>query len=131
MVVRKQCNHASCKILVPYAESYCEKHIPLHRRKQADYDKYENRKRIGGKYFKFYHSKEWRKASQLYRINNPCCEDCLDEGIVRKVDVVDHVVELRDDWSKRLEESNFRSRCHYHHNIKTRQERAKRASFEK
>ncbi|WP_270328223.1 HNH endonuclease [Enterococcus malodoratus] len=127
MAVKKQCNHAGCKVLVDYRQKYCEKHKPA--TKQTEADRYENRKRTGGKYFKFYHSKEWKKASQLYKLKNPCCEDCLDEGIIRKTDVTDHVIELRDDWSKRLDESNYRSRCHYHHNLKTRQEKAKRATL--
>ncbi|WVT91018.1 HNH endonuclease [Enterococcus durans] len=127
MAVKKQCNHAGCKVLVDYRQKYCEKHKPT--TKQTNADRYEHRKRTGGKYFKFYHSKEWKKASQLYKLNHPCCEDCLEEGIIRKTDVTDHVIELRDDWSKRLDESNYRSRCHYHHNLKTRQEKAKRTTL--
>ncbi|MDT2613515.1 HNH endonuclease [Enterococcus dongliensis] len=127
MAVKKQCNHAGCKTLIDYRQKYCEKHKPA--TKQTEADRYENRKRTGGKYFQFYHSKEWKKASQLYKLNHPCCEDCLEEGIIRKTDVTDHVIELRDDWSKRLDESNYRSRCHYHHNLKTRQEKAKRATL--
>ena len=129
MPVKKQCNHAGCKVLVDYRQRYCEKHKPA--TKQTEADRYENRKRIGGKYFKFYHSREWKKASQLYKLNNPCCEDCLDEGVIRKADVTDHVIELRDDWSKRLDETNYRSRCHYHHNLKTRQEKARRTARNK
>lgn len=126
MVVKKQCNHAGCKILVDYSQKYCDKHKPV--TKQTDADKYENRKRMGGKYFKFYHSKEWKKTSQLYKLNHPCCEECLKEGVIRKTDVTDHIIELRDDWSKRLDENNFQSLCHYHHNLKTRREKAKRAT---
>lgn len=127
---KKQCNHAGCKMLIDYNQKYCSKHQHLDKSK-SDYDKYSHRKKIGGKYFKFYHSKPWTKASRLYRINNPCCEDCLNNGIIRKADVVDHVIEIRDDWTKRLDENNFRSLCHQHHNIKTRQERAKRATHKK
>ena len=48
--------------------------------------------------------------------------------IIRKTDVVDHITELRDDWSKRLDDSNFMSLCHRHHNAKTREERRKRST---
>ena len=126
--IRKQCNHAGCRILVEYTKKYCDKHKRLDKSKSA-YDKYANRKVVGGRFFKFYHGKEWTKASQLYRINNPCCEACLADGIICKVDVVDHIVELRDDWSKRLDESNFKSLCHRHHNAKTREERRKRSTL--
>lgn len=127
MTVKKMCSHAGCKTLIAYHLTYCDKHLLLHK-KQKKSDTYQERKRKGGKYFRFYHSKEWTKASRLYKIKNPCCEDCLDEGIVRKADVTDHVIELRDDWSKRLDETNFRSRCHYHHNKKTREVRERRAT---
>lgn len=125
MRVKKQCNHAGCRALVDYAVKYCSRH----ERKQADYDRYENRKRIGGKYFEFYQSKAWKKASRLYKIKNPCCEDCLEEGVIRKADVTDHIVELRDDFTKRLDENNFRSLCHTHHNKKTREERRRRSTL--
>lgn len=126
MTVKKQCNHAGCKTLIDYRQKYCEKHKPA--TKQTEADRYENRKRTGGKYFKFYHSREWKIASQLYKLNHPCCEKCLKEGMIRKTDITDHVIELRSDWSKRLDENNFQSLCHYHHNLKTRQEKAKRAT---
>jgi len=45
---------------------------------------------------------------------------CYQDGVIRKADVVDHIVELRDDWSRRLDESNLRSLCHRHHQRKTR-----------
>lgn len=54
------------------------------------------------------------------------CQDCLKDGKYTKADVVDHIVELKDDWSKRLDESNLIPLCHYHHNIKTIEEKKKR-----
>ena len=113
-------------MLIDYRQKYCKEHVP--EPKQTNADRYENRKRTGGKYFRFYHSKQWQRASQLYKINNPCCEECLKEGVIKKVDVTDHIVEIRDDWSKRLDETNFQSLCHYHHNLKTRREREKRTT---
>ena len=122
MKPRKLCNKAGCRELVDYNESYCEKH------KQAKVNNvtYSNRKDRGGKYFMFYKSRAWEKMSYLYRLNNPCCERCLKAGVVRKADVVDHIVELRDDYSKRLDESNLQSLCHACHNQKTAIERQKR-----
>lgn len=123
MIPKKQCNHPPCKVLVDYNQKYCEKH----KAKQTSI-KREERKQSEGKYFQFYQSRTWRKASYLYRLNHPVCEDCLEEGLIRKADVVDHKIELKDDWSKRLDESNFRSLCHTHHNIKTTREKRKRES---
>ena len=128
MKPKKHCNHAGCRCLVEYSQKYCDKHKQLDKIISVG-NKYSNRKKIGGRYFKFYHGKEWTKASQLYRINKPCCEEFLNEGIIRKADVVDHIVKLRDDWSKRLDETNFKSLCHRHHNTKTSAERRKRTTL--
>lgn len=125
MAVMKRCNHAGCKELIPYNQTYCSKHEKK-RVYSAKYDEYDNRKRIGGKYFKFYHSKAWQNTSKLFRYNNPLCKDCLESGIYRKADVVDHIVEIRDDFSKRLDWDNLQSLCHDCHNRKTRAERERR-----
>lgn len=61
-MVKKQCNHAGCKVLIPYNQTYCEKHT--RKPKQSDADRYEYRKAKGGKYFKFYHSKEYEKENE-------------------------------------------------------------------
>lgn len=121
MAVKKQCNHAGCKTLIDYRQKYCEKH-----KAEQTTVKREERKQSEGKYFQFYQSRTWRKASCLYRLNHPVCEDCLEEGLIRKADVVDHIIEIKDDWTKRLDESNFRSLCHAHHNSKTANERQRR-----
>ena len=51
---------------------------------------------------------------------------CLEIDITKPADVVDHVIELTDDWSKRLDPDNLQSLCHVCHNSKTRHERKKR-----
>lgn len=107
--------------MIDYRQKYCEKH-----KAEQTTVKRKERKQSEGKYFQFYQSRTWRKASYLYRLNHPVCEDCLEEGLIRKADVVDHKIELKDDWSKRLDETNFRSLCHAHHNTKTTRERRKR-----
>ncbi|GAA3020434.1 HNH endonuclease signature motif containing protein [Tetragenococcus solitarius] len=124
MKPKKLCQHASCHELIDYNETYCAKHQPEKKRGYAD--SYQYKKNKYGKYFKFYHSKQWRKLSELYRYENPCCEICLANGVVRKADVVDHVIELRDQWDKRLDKSNLMSLCHSCHYKKTKEERQKR-----
>lgn len=118
-----RCNGGGCRKLIDFDKTYCDKHQP---KRVYHQEEYWERKEKEGRYFAFYRSKSWRKASELYRINQPCCEDCLIEGTIRKVDVVDHTVELRDNWDKRLDESNYRSLCHFHHNRKTQRERMRR-----
>lgn len=80
-----------------------------------------------GQYRKFYRSKLWQNLSFQYRLTHPICEECLKLGLAVKADVVDHVIEIKDNWSKRLDESNLSSLCHHHHAIKTKRERMKRS----
>ncbi|GKT04455.1 HNH endonuclease [Furfurilactobacillus entadae] len=46
------------------------------------------------------------------------CQSCLRRGVVREGRVVDHIVALRDDWSKRLELANLQTLCDECHDEK-------------
>lgn len=118
MKPQKRCNKSSCRKLIDYDHTYCDEHKS---KKNFQKSEYYERKQKDGKYFLFYKSTSWTKLSKLYRYTNPCCEICLKEGKIVKVDVVDHIIEIRDDWELRLDESNLMSLCHEHHNRKTRQ----------
>ena len=120
-MVKKQCNHAGYKTLIPYNQTYCDKHKVVSTKQM-----YQDRQYKDEKYLRFYHSKAWRTLSRQYRLNNPVCEQCLKQGIVRKVNVVDHIVELKDDFSRRLDERNLQSLCHACHNKKTAEEKNRR-----
>jgi 5-methylcytosine-specific restriction endonuclease McrA len=74
----------------------------------------------------FYQSTAWRKLSRRWLTSNPICQSCWQQGIIRKADVVDHIIELKDDWSRRLDETNLQSLCYKCHIEKTNKERAKR-----
>ncbi|VDH11635.1 Prophage Lp3 protein 12 [Lactiplantibacillus plantarum] len=71
------------------------------------------------RYQQFYKSSAWRKLSRRFLESNPVCVQCYQDGVIRKADVVDHVIEIKDDWSRRLDESNLQPLCYRHHNRKT------------
>ena len=65
----------------------------------------------------FYQSTAWAKARELaLKRDNYLCVECLKEKRVRKADVVHHLVEVKDDFTKALELDNLSSICHMHHN---------------
>ena len=70
----------------------------------------------------FYNSKEWQRVRYSILSKNPFCAV---EGCNRPADVVDHIVEIRDGGD-RLNPDNLQPLCHYHHNIKTAEEKRKR-----
>ena len=74
----------------------------------------------------WYSSKEWRGLRRSFISRNPLCRMCLDRGVVRAADVVDHIIERKDDDSLRLNSENLQSLCHRCHNAKTLDERRKR-----
>ncbi|UCN18389.1 HNH endonuclease [Limosilactobacillus reuteri] len=62
---------------------------------------------------------------------HPLCVNCEAHGIYRKGDLVDHIIELRDDWSKRLDTDNLQTLCYACHNRKTRQAKHRRQQHER
>ncbi len=70
------------------------------------------------KYSKFYSSTSWRKLSKYIRIKyNDLCLMCLiKDNAISPADVVHHITEIREDYSKRLEENNLITLCHSCHN---------------
>lgn len=50
----------------------------------------------------------------------PFCELCWNEGREELANVVDHIIELKDDQSLAYSWSNLMSMCHKHHNRKTK-----------
>lgn len=130
------CNHPGCMALIPFDQRYCDKH---EYRKPIDLADSKERHRINkatyhrritsqheGKYQRFYHSTIWKKLSHHWLMTHPLCVSCEERGIYRKGDVVDHIVELRDDWSKRLDPNNLQTLCYAHHNKKTWKEKHER-----
>lgn len=122
--------------LIPYDQRYCSKHEyrkPLSRtdikeRHLINKATYHQRitSKYEGKYQRFYRSTAWKKLSHHWLMMHPLCVHCAAHGIYRKGDLVDHIVELRDDWSKRLDQDNLQTLCYACHNRKTWKEKHKR-----
>ena len=74
----------------------------------------------------WYSSRDWRNLRRSYISRNPLCEFCFARGITKAADVVDHIIERKDDDSLRLDSRNLQSLCHRCHNLKTLEERDRR-----
>ena len=121
------CKSPGCTELVRdrRARGYCVRHVretrALRTRKTTDRRRRmtdEERERDA-----WYSSRDWRNLRRAYISRNPLCEFCFARGITKAADVVDHVVERKDDDSRRLDSSNLQSLCHRCHNLKTLAER--------
>lgn len=70
------------------------------------------------KYAKFYNSVEWKALSVYIKIKyNGLCLRCLMEyKELKSHDVVHHIIEVKEDWNKRLYKDNLIPLCHSCHN---------------
>ena len=68
---------------------------------------------------KFYKSPQWTRARNYIRVKySSLCLLCYAKyKILIEANVVHHIVELKEDYSKRLDEDNLIPLCHSCHNV--------------
>nr|DAV41349.1 MAG TPA: HNH endonuclease [Caudoviricetes sp.] len=85
------------------------------KRTAVDYDsrneEYTNYNRTRWKYDKdvkrFYNSTVWKRTSQRVLLEaNYVCAMCGEEAIM-----TDHIISVKQDWSKRLDRNNLQASC--------------------
>lgn len=69
---------------------------------------------------RFYASKAWRELRLIVLRDQPLCVDCLAKGLTVEAKHVHHIVELRQDWSRALDQTNLTGLCPACHNAKRR-----------
>ena len=104
---KKPCSQPGCSELIKADNTYCQKH----RKENNSYrNKRYDRKR-DPKIKKFYSSSQWQKARDRYLKKNPLCEICEKKGRTKAAEVVHHKVEVKENFSKRLDIDNLMSLC--------------------
>ena len=126
-IPKKKCLKINCNELIDYRLKYCDKHKELINQSNKDYERFRTER--DKTYIKFYQSRQWKNTRKSVMIDNDwLCQECLRQGYYKQADVVDHIIELKDDWDKRLDKDNLRPLCHEHHNIKTKEEQKRRGT---
>lgn len=98
-------------------ETYCSEH--KREAKQTIGSEYNKNKR-NSKHQKFYSSREWRRVRKsVMEEFGGLCKMCAKFDMIVEADVVDHIVPISADYSKRLEKDNLQPLCHSCHNKKT------------
>jgi len=116
----RPCNKPGCPNLT--RNGYCEQHKTAKADNNRYYDKYNRNK----KHDQFYHSSSWIKCRDYIKIrDNGLCKHCLNEKRITVGVLVDHIVPLSIDWSKRLDEDNLQLLCQSCHNAKTNEDTQK------
>ena len=114
---KKICNQIGCNELINMSETHCSKHMKsVNTQRNRDYNRYKRNK----KHDKFYQSSGWKVNRDIAMSRTGgLCEECMEFDMVTQADVVDHIISLDEDYSKRLDLDNLRPLCHSHHNKKT------------
>lgn len=65
----------------------------------------------------FYRKPAWQRIRQMaLSRDNGICQRCYKKNIIKKADVVHHIIYLIDDFQKALDLNNLESLCHACHN---------------
>lgn len=113
----KICREFNCNNLTK--ETYCRDHEHIQQEKELSRHRRYNKQR-DPILVKFYNSKEWRALRDYVMMtNNYLCIQCD----LTVADVVDHIVPVLVDWSKRLDITNCQPLCHGCHNAKTAEDK--------
>jgi 5-methylcytosine-specific restriction endonuclease McrA len=67
----------------------------------------------------FYQSNEWQNMRLYILSNEPFCRKCKAEGYLVGAKIVDHIIDIADDPSKRLDPNNLQPMCQKCHSSKT------------
>ncbi len=114
----RPCNKPGCGQLT--RDGYCDQHKTAKAENNRYYDKYHRSDRSK----QFYHSAAWKRARDLIRIrDNGLCIECLNQKRITVGTIVDHIIPIKQNWNKRLDEDNLQLLCQSCHNKKTGSER--------
>lgn len=73
---------------------------------------------------KLYNDNKWRKARKLFLQRHPLCVMCLEAGLYKEAEVIDHIIPHKGDTGLFWDVSNWQSLCKRHHDSdKQREER--------
>ncbi|EKZ9011104.1 MULTISPECIES: HNH endonuclease signature motif containing protein [Vibrio harveyi group] len=130
--MRKVCASAGCKNVT--SSRYCprcQQQAETTRKENAKKRAKRSAQRYEDKYTSFYKSRKWKELREYKLKKDPLCEECKANGFVRAGHDIDHIVEIKDDFSRRLDITNLRTlcrSCHVTKTIRTRKRRTKNYS---
>lgn len=101
---------------------------PRHNAKKVEENRlanqriYNKEKRTGQE---FYNSKRWSRVRRAYAKANPLCVHCKEQGFIVAMNVVDHIIPIKEGGDL-FSESNLQSLCKTCHGKKTADEQIKK-----
>lgn len=118
--MRKVCAQAGCKNITTSRNCpKCQAKLDLKAKEHAKTRARKSQVNMSDSHKSFYGSAAWRNLRNKKLKLNPLCEDCLDKGFLNEGKDIDHIVEIKDDWDRRLDLTNLRTLCRSCHMAKT------------
>lgn len=114
----KQCKRIGCTELTRNKLGYCEEHIHIAKEKETRRNKYYDNNVRDKKYTDFYNSGEWDRA-RIDTLSNYNGIDLYAYYINKEIELantIHHIIELKEDWDKRLDEDNLFPTSESNHN---------------
>lgn len=139
----RHCRYKSCRVLVPFDESYCSTHILVIASQDKDkelqeqqlremsqgyqqaerHTRYANSTRAEELGHEFYQSVQWRRLSARIKIRDLYIEAVDNRVYGNNELIVDHIIPRRTAPELSMSERNLWLLSREHHNSKTAQER--------
>lgn len=111
----KPCKEFGCGKLT--REAYCITHEGKAEEEAAVKRREYNRLIRPAYITRFYGGGDWVRLRAVAMVrDNHLCQRCLKSNRLQAAHVVHHLIEVRDDWNKRLDLNNLESLCHTCHN---------------
>lgn len=112
-VSRKACGNKQCPLPAIEGYRFCSEHLKENRQGR-DAAKEPERLRV-------YSSQRWQAIRRVVLGRDPLCVLCLQEGIVRASEVVDHIQSMQDGGAQ-FDLENLQGLCVICHNRKSQLE---------
>lgn len=115
--MKKICNKFGCNNLINLKDKYCDTHKLEFKKQVKRWRKDYDDRRKDDKYRKFYKSNQWSIVRDyVLKRDNYLCRECDKEGKITICSTVHHIIEIKEDFSKALDENNLVTLCHECHN---------------
>lgn len=125
--MKKVCAQAGCRVITTKRNCLsCQTKYELRAKGFAKKRARKSKKFMPVGSRAFYGTSEWKTLRLRKLQKDPLCQMCLNNGFLKDGHDIDHIVEISDDYSRRLDITNLQSLCRSCHMHKTHKERGLR-----
>lgn len=122
--MNKVCAQAGCKTITKQRNcSECQRIVDLRSKKFAKKRAIKSYKSMNKSSRVFYGTAAWKSLRDRKLKKDPLCQVCLSNGFLKDGHDIDHIIEIKDDYSLRLDINNLQTLCRSCHMHKTHKER--------